>query len=172
MQEVACRWKTLAETIRENIQSELRAKDAERDIENTPKYNRPNCIRKLARRIQVRRPQGGIKPSKFKRAKNSVYKLKLPVFWRNYFCRTWGVPSYSPMRTIFLAKNFRLILGVPPPPFPDKIRETLFERLPQANVPVVYILSAVFNSASNFTAQLDLDVCPASSSSTKTKIRH
>ena len=51
MQEVACRWKTLAETIRENIQSELSAKDAEQDIENTPKYTRPNCIRKLARRI-------------------------------------------------------------------------------------------------------------------------
>ena len=58
------------------------------------------------------------------------------------------------------------------PPFLDKIRETVFERLPQANVPVVYILSAVFDCASNFTAQLDLDVCPASSSSTKTKIRH
>ena len=62
--------------------------------------------------------------------------------------------------------------GTPPPPFLDKIRETVFERLPQANVPVVYILSAVFNCASNFTAQLDLDVCPASRSSTKTKIRH
>ena len=59
-----------------------------------------------------------------------------------------------------------------PSPFSNKIRETVFEMLPQANVPVVYILSAVFNSASNFTAQLDLDVCSASSSSTKTKIRH
>ena len=63
-------------------------------------------------------------------------------------------------------------LGGTPPPFSKKIRETVFEMLPQANVPVVYILSAVFNSASNFTAQLDLDVCSASSSSTKTKIRH
>ena len=73
---------------------------------------------------------------------------------------------------IFGEKLLADLGGTLPPPFSDKIRETVFEMLPQANVPVVYILSAVFNSASNFTAQLDLDVCSASSSSTKTKIRH